>query len=826
MRWSPLSAFLLIPFASLPAAPGQLDATFGTYGTVTSSYGAGSAVFCGAVQPDGKVLAGGRAGGDPAVVRYNHDGTPDTSFGVAGVAKFPRTTSGHRISAMALRPDGRIIICDAVEPRQGVVPALTLLCLHADGSRDAAFGSGGEAVLTAAGVSMEGLHLRLRPDGKIIAGGMADTRMTVVGVHADGTLDTSFGSGGSFSSRWTNAVFSFMEMQPDGKVLLGGSFNTASSTLGVLARLLPDGQMDPGFGAGGYTTSTDVIESVAVAADGRLTALRLRTGPQGMFTDLARYYATGALESAAVALAWQRPPARILLEKDGTTIVTRGRRSFRGNVYEFIRYDADAWTGPDPGAADIVSYAAGPATFATSALTPDGSIVLFGSDGENFVTKRIENVTLVPPQSQTVAQGEAAVLSCSVQFGTALSYRWKKDGVLLPQATGPVLTIPAVKPWHAGDYTVEVETNAGVSVSPPARLQIPGIPAAVWEGLAAYYPFSGSAQEFITGTAAVVEGAAVTPDRQNAAGAAYAFDGTDDSMTAPLTGLPQGAGPLTLSVWARAQTPGTATLVEWGGSADGAAFGLRTEGSPPVWTASPSGLRPPSTHSAAVDPAWHHLCASYDGIVITLYVDGVAQPPVTAALATAGNSLALGRSLAGGNFWSGALDEVRIYRRALSAADVLQLFQLEGTDSDGDGLQDRYETNTGTYAGETNTGTDPNNPDTDGDGLSDGAEVLTWKSDPFSADSDGDGYKDGYEVRKGFDPAKPGSSPENTATLRPAREFRFSAAAGATYRIEGSPDWQTWIILESSITGTGEDIVRFYTEDVLGPRHFLRAVKN
>lgn len=58
-------------------------------------------------------------------------------------------------------------------------------------------------------------------------------------------------------------------------------------------------------------------------------------------------------------------------------------------------------------------------------------------------------------------------------------------------------------------------------------------------------------------------------------------------------------------------------------------------------------------------------------------------------------------------------------------------------DSDGDGLTNREE---------KELGTDPRNPDTDGDGLSDGAEVNTYKTKPLVADTDGDGLKDGEEV--------------------------------------------------------------------------------
>jgi len=64
-------------------------------------------------------------------------------------------------------------------------------------------------------------------------------------------------------------------------------------------------------------------------------------------------------------------------------------------------------------------------------------------------------------------------------------------------------------------------------------------------------------------------------------------------------------------------------------------------------------------------------------------------------------------------------------------------------DSDGDGLTDKEE---------LEIGTDPNNPDTDGDGLYDGQEVMEYKTDPLDPDTDGGGVKDGIEVLNGADP--------------------------------------------------------------------------
>jgi hypothetical protein len=68
------------------------------------------------------------------------------------------------------------------------------------------------------------------------------------------------------------------------------------------------------------------------------------------------------------------------------------------------------------------------------------------------------------------------------------------------------------------------------------------------------------------------------------------------------------------------------------------------------------------------------------------------------------------------------------------------------SDNDNDGLLNIYETGTGIYVSPSDTGTAPSNPDTDGDGLKDGAEVLTNLTNPNLVDTDGDGLSDGAEV--------------------------------------------------------------------------------
>lgn len=101
---------------------------------------------------------------------------------------------------------------------------------------------------------------------------------------------------------------------------------------------------------------------------------------------------------------------------------------------------------------------------------------------------------------------------------------------------------------------------------------------------------------------------------------------------------------------------------------------------------------------------------------------------------------------------------------------------VQTVDSDKDGLDD---------AREKEIGTDPNNPDTDGDGLSDGDEVIIWKTNPLNPDTDGDGYPDGTEVKNGYNPLGPGrlfspaSTSTPTATNTPGAAAPAAAATGS-----------------------------------------------
>ena len=137
-------------------------------------------------------------------------------------------------------------------------------------------------------------------------------------------------------------------------------------------------------------------------------------------------------------------------------------------------------------------------------------------------------------------------------------------------------------------------------------------------------------------------------------------------------------------------------------------------------------------------------------------------------------------------------------------------------DTDLDGLSD---------AEEASLGTNPNNSDSDGDGLSDRAEIQVYLSNALVKDTDSDGFEDGFEVSTGFNPALASSSPDSVSAIDNAVRFRFNAGLGLSYRIEESPDLQTWTTLESPIVGAGVEVTRYYP--VVGhPKRYFRVKRN
>ncbi|MGW1713098.1 calcium-binding protein [Streptomyces sp. NPDC002156] len=196
---------------------GTPDTTFGGDGTVTANPagpvpqegGDGRAL---ALQPDGKIVVGGQVGStrfDFALMRFNTDGSVDTSFDGDGIV---RTDFGgyESVGALAIQPDGRIVAAGGAVARY-----------NTDGSLDTTFSGDGRAFLTGAWAA----DVALQTDGRIVlaGGGGGGGDFGIVRLNTDGGPDAGFGTGGLVTTDFGDVeVAQGVALQPDGRIVAAG----------------------------------------------------------------------------------------------------------------------------------------------------------------------------------------------------------------------------------------------------------------------------------------------------------------------------------------------------------------------------------------------------------------------------------------------------------------------------------------------------------------------------------------------------------------------------------------------------------------------------
>jgi uncharacterized delta-60 repeat protein len=258
-------------------------------------------------------------------------GDLDSTFGVRG--KVTTDFGGFAsASALVLQPDGKLVAA-------GGTFRFTLARYLPDGSLDTTFGTGGK-VTTDFGHSDLASALVLQPDGKLVAAG--ETRQEDVGALdfalarylPDGSLDPTFGTGGKVTTDF--GVFSqafALVRQPDSKLVAAGG--TAGGF--ALARYLPDGSLDPTFGTSGKVT-TDFGErasALVLQPDGKLVAV----GGISAFA-LARYLPDGSLDpifgtggKVTTNFGGQDMGLALVRQPDGKLVAAGGSNA--GGIFEF-----------------------------------------------------------------------------------------------------------------------------------------------------------------------------------------------------------------------------------------------------------------------------------------------------------------------------------------------------------------------------------------------------------------------------------------------------------------------------------------------------------
>lgn len=241
-------------------ADGSLDTTFGTGGKVVTTMGASTdRIYAIAIQTDGKIVVGGdtyagtATGVDFALARYNTNGTLDTNFGTGGKVVTPVHALSSRDSVYALR-------LQTIQGEQRIVAVggegdFIAARYSANGQLDASFGSGGK-VSALFGSTIGGAYAVVEADGgKLVLAGGIQNNVALARLNADGTLDAGFGTGGTLTTalsatNWSGATA--LVRQADGKLIAGGwVYEVGSSANFAAVRYTADGTLDAGFGNAG-----------------------------------------------------------------------------------------------------------------------------------------------------------------------------------------------------------------------------------------------------------------------------------------------------------------------------------------------------------------------------------------------------------------------------------------------------------------------------------------------------------------------------------------------------------------------------------------------
>jgi len=323
-----LIGFLIAPALSgtATAQDGTLDPTFGKGGVVIQDFAiADDLLLDMAVAGDGRVVGVGLAAQRNALVRFQADGTPDTTFGIGGIVN----DDARSFEKVSVQPDNKILVF-------GRQNTLTFVARYGvDGTLDSTFGTNGVVTIDHGELTHNrAIRVAVRDDGTIVAFGAvfdsttAGTHFMTLRLTATGTLDTSFNGTGVVIQRFDGFTSaSAMALAPGDKVVVAGSETNGH----VVVRYNNDGSLDRTFrGTGIVRGSTDAfiqfLTGLAVQPDGAIVAT-ISPGLTAAPSQVIRYRVNGVLDplfgNHGVKDSFNGTVLAVVLQTDGR-IVTAG----------------------------------------------------------------------------------------------------------------------------------------------------------------------------------------------------------------------------------------------------------------------------------------------------------------------------------------------------------------------------------------------------------------------------------------------------------------------------------------------------------------------
>lgn len=423
-----LAAGLSLSLASpvVMAAPGDPDPTFGVGGLVLHT--PGSQTLNISNQPDtvitlndGKLLVAGHsengqevngvADTDILLARYLADGQLDTSFGHQGIVTTATSSAYSKVSGMLEQADGKLLVY-GVHAQTSAFDKGLLVRYLSDGRLDPDFAEGGILNLPM-GSGFDQVNTAIQQaDGKIVVAGSGETTNTdfvLARINSDGSLDTTFGTGGKVITDFASGDFVHALIEQNGKLVAVG---VTGSDLAI-ARYLADGSPDTSF-------DTDGIRHIAVSGgyDGGLSAYALANGQllvgartNSTQSSLLRFNNDGSLDESYALFG-----IHILAGQHGV-VALRGLAS--GKILAISRDSRIAQLNAD-GSVDT-SFANNGETNALSDMAeasdisglPDGRRVLLGSTpfGHIVLARSLETGALDDSFDGDSGSGDGIVIS-------------------------------------------------------------------------------------------------------------------------------------------------------------------------------------------------------------------------------------------------------------------------------------------------------------------------------------------------------------------------------------------------------------------------------
>jgi uncharacterized delta-60 repeat protein len=292
------------------AAGGALDTSFG-FGTgaahvqIGTSTDEGSGVV---LQPDGKIVIVGSEFGSSSdlalVARFSPAGALESGFGEAGVARVAPSAGSALGHAVALQPDGKILL-GGDAPFPGGSDLLTARLNGSDGTLDTSFGGSGIVLSPFRNVgprAYSGFAVAAAPNGEVRTAG--DTAASAGDNHSDFFVGRSSADGEDGSSGFDLGGDDHargIAVEADGGILLAGYSSANGAYDFAVERLTKDLQPDPSFGTAGHALidlgGSDTAQAIAVQPDGKIILAGTTSSGKTSQFAVVRLQPNGTLDS-------------------------------------------------------------------------------------------------------------------------------------------------------------------------------------------------------------------------------------------------------------------------------------------------------------------------------------------------------------------------------------------------------------------------------------------------------------------------------------------------------------------------------------------------